>query len=174
MKRTFLRALTSSDIDKTLEWRNQDDIVYFYSGHPFPVNIEMERQWFESVLRTNLPTTVFGIVYKEEQALIGLSILKNINMINRSCEFAIFIGDKKYRGLGLSKEATVDTLNFGFEKLGLNRISLRVLQDNKTAITLYEKSGFVKEGLLRESIFKDGSYKSELLFSILKSEYMHS
>ncbi len=39
-----LRALTMADLPKTLAWHNQADIVDLYSGHPFPVNLEMEQK----------------------------------------------------------------------------------------------------------------------------------
>lgn len=92
MSRIRLRALTSDDMPKTLEWHNQSDIADLYLGHPFPVNIEMERQWYEKICHSNFPVSAFGIELTEENSLIGVSMLKDINMINRSAEFAIFIG----------------------------------------------------------------------------------
>ena len=166
-----LRALTSTDLEKTLAWNNQDDISDLYSGHPFPVNIEMERKWYEKVLTSNFPITVFGIELIENKQLIGITVLKEINLINRSAEFAIYIGDKNQRGKGFSKEATNQTLVFGFYKLGLNRIYLKVLEENKTAIKLYEAIGFIKEGTLRKSVFKNDSFMNEMLMSILKDDF---
>jgi RimJ/RimL family protein N-acetyltransferase len=62
-------------------------------------------------------------------------------------------------------------LRFGFYKLGLNRIFLKVLEENKVAIRLYNSTGFIKEGVLRVSAYKDNQFKSELLMSILKDEF---
>lgn len=166
-----LRALTEADIEKTLYWHNQEDISDLYSGHPFPVNFEMERKWFEKILTSNIPVTVFGIEYTEEKTLIGITVLKDINLINRSAEFSIYIGDKEYRGKGLSKESTLETLRFGFHKLGLNRIFLKVLEENEIAKNLYISVGFKQEGLLRESAFKNNNFKNEFLMSILKDDF---
>jgi RimJ/RimL family protein N-acetyltransferase len=171
MHKINLRALTKTDIEKTLFWHNQEDISDLYSGHPFPVNIEMEQKWYEKILTSNFPVTVFGIEFVENQSLIGLTVLKDINMINRSAEFAIYVGDKEYRGKGLSMEATLETLRFGFYKLGLNRIFLKVLEENDAAIKLYKSVGFLKEGFMRGSIFKNNQFRSELLLSILKEEF---
>src|SRR5690554_4399663 len=127
MKRINLRALTLSDIDRTLDWSNNEEISNLYSGHPFPVNLEMERKWYEKILTSNFPVTVFGIEFTENKLLIGITVLKGINMIDRNAEFAIYIGDMNYKGKGLAKEATIETLKFGFYKLGLHRIYLKVL-----------------------------------------------
>jgi RimJ/RimL family protein N-acetyltransferase len=171
MARILLRALSQKDIEKTLEWHNQEDISDLYSGHPFPVNREMEQRWYEKILTSNFPVTVFGIEYIENHTLIGATMLKEINLINRSSEFAIYIGDKNYIGKSLSIEATLETLRFGFYKLGLNRIFLKVLEENEIAIKLYISAGFIKEGLSRNSVFKNNSFKSELLMAILKDEF---
>ena len=90
-----LRALEKDDLKKTILWHNQNDIKKVYSGHPFPVNKEQEIQWYDKVLLSNFPTTVFGIEKIEDTKLIGISILKNINLINRSAEFSVYIGDQK-------------------------------------------------------------------------------
>lgn len=58
-----LRALSIDDKEKTLGWHNQEDIVDLYSGHPFPVNPEMEKKWYEKILTSNFPLTVFGIEF---------------------------------------------------------------------------------------------------------------
>lgn len=159
-----------NDMQKTLVWNNQDDISNLYSGHPFPVNDEMEKKWYEKILTSNFPVSVFGIEFCENELLIGITVLKDINLINRSAEFAIYIGDKEYRGKGIAKEASLETMNFGFNKLGLNRIYLKVLEENEYAIKLYTSIGFQKEGMLRECIFKNNSFKNELILGILKNE----
>lgn len=169
-----LRALTLSDFPKTLSWHNQEDIVDLYGGHPFPVNQEMEQKWYDKVLTSNFPITVFGIEVIEPKLLVGISLLKDIDLLNRSAETAIYIGDMEMRGKGYSKEALLQTLDFGFNKLGLNRIWLKVRVDNIKAISLYEKAGFKQEGALRDSVYKNGKFISVLVFSILRSEYIPS
>jgi len=172
MKRTIkLRALTKQDIDKTLLWHQQDDIRDLYFGHPYPVNQEMEELWYAKILTSNMPTTVFGVEEVETQLLIGITMLKNINLVNRNAEFAIYIGDVSKRGKGYSKQATLQTIKFAFYSLGLNRIFLKVLERNTIAVELYKKVGFIKEGLVRQSIFKNNQFENELLMSILKEEF---
>lgn len=171
MNRITLRALTQEDLPLTLAWHNQQDIVDAYSGHPFPVNVEMEQKWYEKILTSNFPITVFGIESIENQNLIGITVLKEINLINSSAEFAIYIGDQNYRGKGFAEEATLKTMQFGFYKLGLNRIYLKVLEENHAAIKLYQKVGFLNEGKMRQSVFKNNSFKNELILGLLKEDF---
>lgn len=36
---------------------------------------------------------------------------------------------------------------------------------------MHEKLGYKREGLLRESVYKDGCYKNQVYYALLKSEY---
>ncbi len=171
MKTIKLRALTRKDLPLTLEWHNQVEIQDLYSGHPFPINIEFENVWYDKILTSNFPTTVFGVEHIKDEKLIGLFILKDISLIHRKAELALYIGDEKYKGKGLSKVIMRQGLDFGFNKLGLNRIDLKVIEHNSAAIGLYRSVGFFEEGVFRKSVFKDGEFRNELLMSILFEEY---
>lgn len=166
-----LRALTMSDLPLTLKWHNQADIVDLYSGHPFPVNKEMESKWYEKIVTSNFPTTVFGIETIDQPKLVGITVLKDINLIHRSAETAIYIGDMEARGKGFSIEALQMTIDFSFERLGLNRIWLKVRSDNFAALKLYQKTGFIEEGTLRQFEYKHGSFHDVIVLSILREEY---
>jgi diamine N-acetyltransferase len=59
----------------------------------------------------------------------------------------------------------------GFNTLNLNRIYLRVVENNPRAIRAYEKAGFIHEGRQRKAEFKGGRYLDFLVMSMLRSEY---
>ncbi len=101
-----------------------------------------------------------------------MAFLKEINLMHRTAEFSIFIGEENAKGKGYAKEATMKTIEFAFNDLNLNRVFLKVQEDNFKAIKLYEKCKFKKEGILRECIYKNGHYINEIVMSILKAEYL--
>jgi diamine N-acetyltransferase len=45
-------------------------------------------------------------------------------------------------------------------------LHLLVLEDNKPAIKVYEKCGFVVEGRLRRHVFKNGKFKDVLFMGL--------
>ena len=61
MSKIILRALTIEDAKISWQWRNKEEIMNLYSGHPFPVNYELEKSWYEKVMYSNFPTTVFAV-----------------------------------------------------------------------------------------------------------------
>lgn len=78
--------------------------------------------------------------------------------------------DKSNRRQGYCREAIsfLDTLVF--TQFGLNRIEATVQPQNIPSIKLLESLGYTNEGLLREKIKIDGTYKDHYLFSRLKKD----
>ena len=89
---------------------------------------------------------------------------------NQSCNFRIQIGPAgQNRGLGT--EATRLIVGYGFEQLGLHRISLEVYAFNPRARRAYEKAGFRVEGVLRESLRYGDQWIDATVMSILAPEW---
>lgn len=101
---------------------------------------------------------------------IGNVYLTGINYINRTAESHILIGNKSYWGQGYAKEALLQILHFGFDEKGLNRIEAHINADNDASLRMHEKCGYVREGVLRQAIFKNGRFKDVIVMSILKEE----
>ena len=66
-----------------------------------------------------------------------------------------------YRGRGLGRRLIETTLHAARDA-GIERVELSVHADNDRAIALYEKVGFVREGLARNSVRIDGRYKDAI------------
>ena len=62
--------------------------------------------------------------------------------------------------------------DYGFERLGLNRLYLYVFASNTRAIASYRKADFREEARLREHYRrKDGSFADILMMGLLRSEW---
>ncbi|TPG89123.1 N-acetyltransferase [Brevibacillus laterosporus] len=62
-------------------------------------------------------------------------------------------------------------LDYGFGILQLHRIELNVYSCNARAKHVYEKLGFVQEGIQRDFLFSDHEYHDSIMMSILAKEY---
>lgn len=106
-----------------------------------------------------------------EGRYVGTESLHSISWQDRRARLAIGIFDRRFWSHGYSTEATRVLLRYGFGHLGLHRVDLRVLDYNTRAIRSYEKCGFIREGLERESAFVDGSWRDDVIMGILEEEY---
>ena len=62
-------------------------------------------------------------------------------------------------------------VRYAFDDLGLNRVGLSVFDFNDTAISTYERLGFVHEGRLRRAVKREDGFRDALLMSVLREEW---
>ena len=62
-------------------------------------------------------------------------------------------------------------LRFGFDGLGLHRISLGVFAFNTRALHVYRELGFTEEGRIRDHWFRDGAWHDDVRMAILAEEW---
>lgn len=80
----------------------------------------------------------------------------------------VIIGRK---GLGYGREALDLLLDWTFREKNFHRAWIDCKDYNEIALHLYERVGFVREGLLREYLFTDGAWENLVVLGMLKSEY---
>lgn len=110
-------------------------------------------------------------VTEPEGRYIGSIRLDGICWDHRQARLAIGIFDRRFWSQGYGTEAIRALLAYAFDKLKLHRISLRVLAHNARAIRCYEKCGFIREGIERQTALIGGVWCDDLIMGILEQEY---
>lgn len=113
----------------------------------------------------------YAITLKDDPAFIGEVVLNNIQVEERSASFRIALAGKEYFNKGYGTEAMMLILKHGFETLGLHRIGLDVYDFNPRALHVYEKVGFVREGVIRDDLMWDGVYYDSIMMGMLENEW---
>ena len=170
MSRVYLRALEPDDYKISVNWRNDDDITSKLGGGKYFVSNEIERQWVQNAINQNKDVRL-AICTIDGNLYIGNIYLTGIDYINRTATSHILIGNHDYWNGGYGTEAMCLLLNYAFNHKNLRRIEAIVLEDNIGSCKMHEKLGYKREGLLRESVYKDGCYKNQVYCALLKSEY---
>jgi len=173
--RIRLRALKRDDLPLFVEWLNDREVTQGIMQY-LPFSIEDEEAWYEGMKKKPLEERplVIEILTEDGWEPIGNCGLFNINWRIREGEFGIVIGAKDHWNKGYGTEALQVIIKHGFNTLNLNRISLRVFENNPRAIRAYEKAGLVHEGKLRQGHYQNGKYINVLLMSILRAEWQDS
>lgn len=73
-------------------------------------------------------------------------------------------------GNGYATDAARTALEFGFEELGLHRVSAAVGPNNTASLTVVKRLGFMYEGRLRDHVFTNGEWRDSLLYSLLATD----
>jgi RimJ/RimL family protein N-acetyltransferase len=130
---------------------------------------ERFRMWYRS---RNAQTDRLDLAVVDNAAgrCVGEVVLNDWDPGNNSISFRTLIGPGG-RDRGLGSEAMRLIVGYGFEQLGLHRIALEVYAFNPRARRVYEKAGFVPEGVLREALRYEDEWIDATVMSVLDHEW---
>lgn len=171
-KRITLRPLKMSDWEKTIQWRNDSVIKRMAMMHPFPITEMVEKQWYEGILKSTSDKMVYFAITKKDDTPVGFIMLNKISHTHRNCTLGIVIGEKEVQGKGFGKEAMELILNYAFNTLNINKVTVEVVEINKNALALYKKLGFIKEGRLRQQFYAEGKYLDVVIMTKFRDGFI--
>lgn len=150
-----------------MKWFSDPQVIAFL-GRSAPVTLPEEERWFNEY-RRRADEQIFAIEVGGQH--VGNLGLHKVDRVHRKGEIGIVIGEPNFWSRGYGTDALRLALRYGFEVLGLNKISLDVLETNARGIRSYAKCGFVREGVHREDVWKDGRFLDVVRMSILAREF---
>lgn len=141
---SYVNWLNDNEVNKYLETKN---------GY----TIEKLNEYLKSIEKSEI--CAWGIHLKQTGTHIGNVKIDPISIRNRNGEYGILIGERSAWGKGYAYEASEKVFEFCFTNLNLRKITLGVVSKNQSAVKLYERMGFEKEGLLKSHCFHDGQWQ---------------
>ena len=175
-ERLTLKPHTSANLEWLNTLFNDPDEQYYDDDRPprdAPETLEETQKTLDRIL--NRPSDSghidFAIHRKVDDALIGFGMIAHIDPYNRHCDLGISMGyDKTNWGKGYAREALQAVITYCFTELDLNRIGVQIYEFNARSMRLFEGLGFRREGTKRQYIFKDGVFKDEVQYSLLRED----
>lgn len=164
-----LRAIEVCDLEMIREMINDPEIENMTGGHSFPISEHQQNKWFENL--PNNDKELRTVIEAEPYGAIGIVMLSDIDWKNRTAQFHSKIAtSKEIRGKGYGTKATKALIKYAFEQLNLNLVYSYIIEYNIASQRVKEKIGFKKDGILRNRIYKNGSYHNLTAWSIQKGE----
>jgi len=169
----YLRPLQEADADGDyVGWLNDPVVCAHNSHHIFPYNKNKALAFIEST-QTATDKIVLAVCLKKNDLHIGNISLQQIDLVNRSAEFAILLGNRQYWGKGVGKEAGQLLLKHGFMELNLHRIGCGTSAENTGMQRLALSLGMQEEGRRRGASYKQGKHVDIIEYGILEEDFNH-
>lgn len=166
-----LTALKEQDLEEMQHWFNNVYFLRHYDMVPaVPAGMAGAKEAFD-YYSSSKEAYVFAIRFKDSDEIIGLAGFDEIIWSSGTATVFVGIGNTELQGRGIGKEALALLLDFGFNELNFYKLQLDVISYNEKAIRLYEWAGFVREGIYREFIFRDGERYDMYLYGLLRREW---
>ena len=166
--KVILRTITEKDTELIVNWRNNDQVrKNFIFQETFTP--EIHNKWLKDKVFTG-QVIQYIIEEKETGKPIGSVYFRDIDKVNNSAEFGIFIGEDSARGKGYGTETTQLFIDYGFNTIKLHRVMLRVFQNNISAYNSYLKAGFQIEGVFKDMVRVNNVYYNIMFMSIINNK----
>jgi [ribosomal protein S5]-alanine N-acetyltransferase len=170
-RRVLLREPREDDVAPLFEYSSDPDVTRFLAFAPpdtpddtlhFIAKCREHRQQDREY--------VFVIAGVADDKAMGVIGLRHIDQPMRTAQIGTWLG-KKFWGTGANDEAKALLLDFAFGLLALHRIEARIALANQWSRRAFERLGGKREGVLKESFFKNGIYHDQDLFVVLEQEW---
>lgn len=145
--KSILRQITPDDAVSLVEYYKKSDMVRFLDWKGASTEEEAQtlislwKKWFEDGKSIR-----FAISGKEDGAFLGMLFFTDFK--GRRAEIGYEL-EPEYRGRGIATASIISACEYAFENLNLKRVQAIVSVNNKASQRALEKSGFLREGLLK-------------------------
>ncbi len=113
----------------------------------------------------------FSIFNEKSKSVIWICSIKNIKKLSRQWEIYLFIFDKNNQNKWFWTETLNLLIQYWFEILWLNKITLSYLDWNENAWRLYKKVWFREVWKFREDVFIRWELKDQIFMEIFRKNF---
>ncbi len=171
-ERIYFTPLQIENIYTHLEWNNDPELNRFDSELPYVEEAFGDfKKRFEQMVYRPSPTARDFEIHTKDGNLIGVAYIADISAHHRHCRLGVTIGDRDCWGRGYGRESLELLLSYCFDKMRLHRVSTETFEYNAAWKKLVQDTGFKKEGVEREYLYRDEEFWDKENYALLETEY---
>ena len=144
---------------------NPNVSTYLLDRFPYPYTINDADKWVTYMQHQKILTN-FAIAI-DGQVCGGIAVDLIIDANSKAAEIGYWLGEP-YWGKGIITEAVKLLTDYTFKTLDVIRVQAGVFGQNAASMRVLEKAGYVKEGIMRNAIIKNGEVMDKHVYAILK------
>jgi len=130
---------------------------------PNPYTLEHANNFIEMAM-SQTPTRIFAIEINGE-AIGGIGLHEQKDVYEKNTEMGYWV-EEHFWGNGIATKAIKEIVEYGFKTFDITRFFARPFGDNLASQRVLEKAGFTLEATIKNSFYKHGKFKDELIYAI--------
>ena len=151
-------------------WRSYEPLDPPTEPFRMGLSCECADDWFDDIQQKQGTAQLYLGIFVKERA-VGDIQLAEINWVNRSASLGMSIARHQDRRQGYGTEAARLILKYGFDHLGLYRVTASIVEFNMGMEHVLLRCGFTREGRQRQEIWRSGRRWDRLLYGLICSEF---
>ncbi|MBO0829035.1 MAG: GNAT family N-acetyltransferase [Streptosporangiales bacterium] len=172
-ERLDLRPFEPADLDAVHAIFSSPDVVRYLYEEPRDeegARILLARKRRRRALVDSGDALSLAVVERATGAVAGDVTFMWRSEEHRQAEIG-YVLDPAFHGRGYATEASAELLRFGFEEVGVHRISGRLDGRNAASARVLERLGMRREAHLVQNEWVKGEWTDELVYAILADEW---
>ena len=167
MQEIKAKKFSAEDVQVRVSWIN-NTLINQSMFFELPATIEKTQKWCENIQANN--SRIDFSFQDLDGTYLAMGGFTGISEEHKNAEFYVMV-NPELQGQGIGKRVSQWMYNYAFSILNLHKIYLYTNDNNIKAYSIYEKSGFKLEGILREHKWKAGAFQNRRFYGLLKSEW---
>jgi len=164
-EKCVVREWAQSDKDALVRFANNRN-VWRNLTHKFPhPYTAADADWWLTFV-AQMPEPTHWAVEVDGLCVGGIGVTRGDGTFVKSGLFGYWLAEP-YWGRGIMSTAVKPVSRHVMSHFGLARLEAPVFAWNPASMRVLEKSGFVREGVLRASVFKDGRLIDSVLYALV-------
>jgi ribosomal-protein-alanine N-acetyltransferase len=162
----ILRPWLLSDEESLIKYADNENVSrYLADRFPYPYTLQDAQSWLNYIVGAK-PIINFTIDIDGE-ASGGIGVELKTGERRKTAHLGYWLGEP-FWGCGIVPEATKLMVDYIFGNFDIVRIETVVYHPNTASMRVLEKCGFIKEGIGRKAIYKNGELYDEHVYAIIK------
>lgn len=136
------------------------------------LDLNSTRDFIQSrILRAKRKEFYTLLLLSEEGEIAGAFSLKDMDWNLMRCEIGYFI-EQDFTDRGLASYCLDQICNYVFSEMKLNKVFLRIAEENEASRHVAANNHFTIEGILRDDVkFSDGYFRNSVYYGLLHTEF---
>jgi ribosomal-protein-alanine N-acetyltransferase len=144
---------------------NNNISSYLLDRFPHPYTMDNAVEWITLMIKQH---PLLNFVIDIDGALAGvIGIEMRDDVYRKAPLIGYWLGEACW-GNGIMPKAIKLFVNYAFTNLDIVRLQAGVSSNNPRSMRVLEKAGFIKEGILKSSIIKNGLILDEHIYGLVK------
>jgi RimJ/RimL family protein N-acetyltransferase len=167
-----IRDYAREDVDSLVKYANNQNVSKFLrDSFPFPYTKNDAEKWIDFVIKN--PGSLFFAIADSEELIGAIGAVPFDDVHRYSAEIGFWLGEPFWEK-GIISKALNYFCNFLFSNYDFNRLTANVFEGNEASKKVLEKNGFVLEGTLKNSVFKENRFLDFHIYGLLKEQFHYA
>lgn len=163
------------DTEVESAWTHDAEYLRLIDAAPAkPLSPGQVKKKYEAIQKEHDKQFYFAVRTREAEGpgrLLGFVQLYRVDWVHGAAQLNLGLGAPADRGQGYGSEALRLILTYGFDELGLHRVSANTFEYNPRAARFLERHGFRLEVRQRQAVQRDFRRWDVLHYGLLRAEW---